>query len=477
MTEQQAKNDVDTQWSRPDANSLWRAVLAEINIGVSELVYKMWFLPTRVQNLTENSIEIICKSKIAIKNLEKYQSLIQESVNKVGRGKYKLILTVGKVDATPTDKANKKAHSQEASDAMGPLFETTNAQSRAESGFVPHYTFDNFVMGSNNRLAYSVAWAVATNPGKQYNPMFLYSGVGLGKTHLMQAIGNKLLKEKPNLKVVYTTSEQFTNELVESIQTGARNKKYALNQFRKKFREADVLMIDDIQFIVGRDSTQEEFFHTFNALHMAGKQIILTSDRPPKDFVNLEERITSRFGSGITVDIQKPDIETRIAILRNKRDRDKDVLSNEVIDFIASKVDTNIRELEGAYLQVVTSNRTENTEVSLNSAAKALGQIVPERKELVNPNTILNAVCKYYSINKSDIKGPSRTRNYVIPRQIAMYLLKEMTGTPLIAIGELLGGRDHTTIMHGAEKIKGEMSKVPRTEQDVHNIKQLVYAM
>ncbi len=451
--------------------------MAEMNLCLTEYVYKTWFQSTKAENPTESSLEIVCPSKLALDNLQKYRSLIQESVNKIAQGNYELLFKVGKVESNAARGDTKSAMNPPLFTSLQKSANKTTKLNTRESGLTPHFNFESFVTGSNNQLAYSVAWAVAQSPGKQYNPLFIYSGVGLGKTHIMQAIGNKIIQDKPNLKVVYTTSEQFTNELVEAIQSGTRNNKYTSNKFRKKFREADVLLIDDIQFIVGRESTQEEIFHTFNALHLAGKQIVLTSDRPPQDFVDLEERITSRFGSGITVDIQKPDLEMRTAILRKRRDENQDSISNEVIGFIAEKVDTNIRELEGAYLQVLLEARAKQENITVDFTAETLGQRVPDKRTIVNPNAIMNAVCKYFSISKTDIKGRRRTKEIVVPRQIAMYLLKDMTGTPLIAIGELLGGRDHTTVMHGADKIGQKIREEPRVEQDVRNIKQLIFSM
>ena len=466
---------------RPDVSALWRGVKAALNLSLSEVVYNTWIAPTRAENLTEDSIDIVCASSHAVEKIQAYKSLIQAQVNEIGQGDYKLNFVVRK----PKVKRSTKQKTEPSAKPEIPLFEELSSKTkgsqtnldtrRKQAGLVPHFTFENFVMGANNQLAYSVAWAVANDPGKQFNPMFLYSGVGLGKTHLMQAIGNHILKTKPELRVVYTTSEQFTNELVETIQAGHQKRKSMTSQFRRKFREADVLLVDDIQFIIGRESTKEEFFHTFNELQLHGKQIVVTSDRPPKDFSNLEERLTSRFGSGIIVDIQKPSIEMRTAILRKMRDEAGDSIPNEIIDFIAARVDTNIRELSGAYLQVVTYIKATGAEMSVETAALALGQIVPEKKSKVNPNEVMNAVCKYFSITKADIKGPRRTKNLVIPRQIAMYLLKEMTGTPLVVIGELLGGRDHTTVLHGANKIEKEIKQTPRLEQDIRNIKQLIY--
>ncbi len=475
--------DVTTN-QKPDVLTLWESVQVALNITLSDLIFNTFIKTTEAENLTEDSIDLVCNSDHAKdKIIKNYASLIQNTVNEVGKRNYKINYVVRR----PDPKVKKSKGRKLAEELETPLFgeitpketsketQVETTQLKEKAGLVPQYTFANYVMGANNQLAYSVAWAVANNPGVQYNPVFLYSGVGLGKTHLIHAIGNHIIDQKPHLKVVYTTSEKFTNELVETIQAPFQAKKTLTERFRKKFREADVLLIDDIQFMVGKDSTQEEFFHTFNELQMHKKQIVITSDRPPKDFNNLEERLTSRFGSGITTDIQSPTIEMRIAILRNRRDLNQDEVTDEMIDFVAAKVDTNIRELEGAYIQVLTHIKSQGLEYSVENAGRALGQIIPEKKEKANPNEIMNAVCRYFSVTKADIKGPRRTKDFVIPRQIAMYLLKEMTGTPLIAIGELLGGRDHTTIIHGADKIDKEIRKIPRMEQDVRNIKQLIY--
>jgi chromosomal replication initiator protein len=339
----------------------------------------------------------------------------------------------------------------------------------------PKFTFENYLMGNNNQLAFSIATAIAKEPGTRYNPFFLYGGVGLGKTHLMQAIGNRILQEKSNLKVVYTTGEAFTNELIESIQSGRGKGRYTTNDFRDKYRKADVLLVDDIQFIAGREATQEEFFHTFNALYMSQKQIVVTSDRPPRDFKNIEERITSRFGSGIIADIQTPDTEMRTAILRTKRDYNNDPIPNDVIDYIARTITSNVRELEGAYLQVLTLSNALGVAINVESAAKALGQsIKPTERKQININNILKAVCNYYSIKLADIKGEKRTKEFVVPRQVSMYLIHTLTELPLMTIGEFMGGRDHTTIMHGIKKIETEIGTVEKTRKDIAAIQTIL---
>jgi chromosomal replication initiator protein len=450
--------DIQTQ------KKLWDAVLADMQVTLSEMEYGMWFKQTHIEMLNEDSIEVQCPSVYITDMLKKkYLSLIQNSVNRIGKNSFDISFKVGvKHEDTPTlDK--------------GPLFNQPNASAtNGNNTLNPKFTFENYVMGANNRLAFSIATAVADNPGKIYNPFFLYSKVGLGKTHLMQAVGNRILQKDPNAKIIYATSETFTNELIENLQLGKSKGKYTSNKFREKYRNVDVLLIDDIQFIAGKEATQEEFFHTFNTLHMAQKQIVLTSDRPPKDFSNIEERITSRFGMGIIADIQNPDVETRIAILRNKRDKNGDDIPNEVLDFIAENVSTNIRELEGAYLQVITYARAVGQELNVKTAGDAIGQSIKIAAKPINLNQILKVVSSYYNVSITDIKSKRRTQDLVIPRQMSMYLLYELTQTPYITIGELLGGRDHTTIMHGVKKVEDGLKSYSKTKQEYLNIKQLL---
>lgn len=459
-----------------DAKTLWKAVLAETEVELSPNNYKTWLAPTKAENLTKNSLDIICPTNFTKERLStKLFPLLTECVNRHGKGVFKLNFIIRDPSA---DKQTKNG-------AVGPLFSQTQESKKqlsrdiqARAGLFVKFTFENYLKGKNNQLAFAIAAAVADNPGKTYNPFFLYSGVGLGKTHLMQAIGNEILTIKPDLKVLYCTGEDFTNELIDAIQSGKGRGRNATNEFRDKFRKVDVLLIDDIQFIIGKETTQEEFFHTFNALYMAQKQLVITSDRPPKDFATLEERITSRFGSGIIADIQPPDFDMRTAILRAKRDLNNDAVSNDVIEFIAEKINTNIRELEGAYLQVLTHAKTKMLEITVNTAATALGQSIrEERLRPVNLNQILKAVCNYYSVKAVDIKGERRTKDLVVPRQVAMYLIKELTGAPLMTIGEFLGGRDHTTIIHGTRKVEGEAASPGKTRQDITNIKQMIYSL
>ncbi|OGC46214.1 hypothetical protein A2V49_04430 [candidate division WWE3 bacterium RBG_19FT_COMBO_34_6] len=447
----------------------WKKVLGILQTELNPMTFNMWVLKVKPENLKENSIDLVISMPYIRKQLEKYESLIQNAVDKVGRQKFIVNYVIRK------DVLDKNEEIQ----TYGPLFTREPANKNInnhqyKTGLTPRYTFENFILGSSNQLAYAIAQAVSENPGETYNPFFLYSESGLGKTHLVQALGNRILDKNPNCILIYTTGEAFMNELIEVIQSGKIKGKYASNEFRNKYRKVDVLIIDDIQTIIGKDSTQNEFFHTFNTLHLAGKQIILTSDRPPKEFTTLEKRITSRFGSGIISDIQQPDAELRIAILRNKRDTNKDQVSNEVIESIASSVETNIRELEGAYLQVITEAKKDGKLPTVDIVNKVINKNSTEKKKAVNANSILKTICQFYSVRASDIKGKRRTKDLVLPRQVAMYLIKEMTDFPLMGIGEFLGGRDHTTIMHGIRKMEAEIKAAGKVKKDILSVKKLL---
>lgn len=318
----------------------------------------------------------------------------------------------------------------------------------------PKYTFDSFVIGNSNRFAHAASLAVAESPAKAYNPLFIYGGVGLGKTHLMHAIGHYILQNTPNAKVVYVSSEKFTNELINSIKDDKNE------EFRNKYRNVDVLLIDDIQFIAGKERTQEEFFHTFNALYEADKQIILSSDRPPKEIPTLEDRLRSRFEWGLIADIQAPDFETRIAILKKKADVENLDIPNEVMVYIATKIKSNIRELEGALIRIVAYSSLTNREISVDLAAEALKDIISsEQNKQITIELIQDIVCNYFNLKIQELKSSRRTRNIAFPRQIAMYLSRKLTDMSLPKIGEEFGGRDHTTVIHAYEKISNILKK------------------
>ncbi|MGN7166618.1 chromosomal replication initiator protein DnaA [Paenibacillus cellulositrophicus] len=325
----------------------------------------------------------------------------------------------------------------------------------------PKYTFDTFVVGLGNRFAHAAALAVAEAPGKAYNPLFLYGGVGLGKTHLMQAIGHYVLEHNPQAKVLYLSSEKFTNQFINAIMNNRGE------AFRNKYRNIDVLLIDDIQFIAGKEQTQEEFFHTFNALKEMGKAIIISSDRPPKEIPTLEERLRSRFEWGLITDIQPPDLETRIAILRKKAKAEHLDIPNEAMVYIASHIHTNVRELEGALIRVIAYSSLVNQDITVHMTAEALKNMISQsRPQMISIQDIQERVGDYYGLRIEDFKARKRTRAVAFPRQIAMYLSRELTDYSLPKIGEAFGGRDHTTVIHAHEKI----ASVIREDQEIHQI-------
>ena len=318
------------------------------------------------------------------------------------------------------------------------------------------YKFDTFVVGSNNKFAHSASLAVAETPGKAYNPLYLYGGPGLGKTHLMHSIGHFIMEENPNTKVLYVTSEEFTNEVIESIRSGNAQ---AMTKLREKYRTVDVLMIDDVQFIIGKESTQEEFFHTFNELHQAGKQIVLSSDRPPKEMETLDERFRSRFEWGLIADIQPPSYETRMAILRKNVENSHFNVDDQVLEYIATNIKSNIRELEGAIKKITAYSRLNNVEITTENAKEALTDMIyPEKNDVVTPDRIMSVVCDHYGVKPAAIMSQKKDSEIVIPRQVIMYLCKNYTDITYDAIAKMLGKKDHSTIMHGANKIKNDLS-------------------
>ena len=333
----------------------------------------------------------------------------------------------------------------------------------------PKYTFENFVVGSGNRFAHAAALAVAESPAEAYNPLFIYGGVGLGKTHLMQAIGHFIHQENPEKKILYMTSESFTNELISAIQ---QKKTF---EFREKIRKVDVLMVDDIQFIAGRESTQQEFFNTFNELHNENKQIILTSDKPPKDIQRLEERLCSRFEWGLVADIQRPDIDTRVAILREKTMQEGISVPDDVLQLIAGKIDSNIRELEGCLTRLVAFSNLVKQPITTELCEQALKEIFDQRRhKQVTAELIMQTVSDYYGLTLNDLIGPTRKREITVPRQIAMYLTREMTGMSLPQIGSVFGGRDHTTVMHSCKTVEAGTAGDSNLGMVVDDIKRLV---
>ena len=337
----------------------------------------------------------------------------------------------------------------------------------------PKYKFDTFVVGNNNKFAHSACLAVAESPGNAYNPLFIYGGPGLGKTHLMHSIGHFILEQNPEMKVLYVTSESFTNEVIESIRSGNAT---AMTKLREKYRTVDVLMIDDIQFIIGKESTQEEFFHTFNVLHSAGKQIVISSDKPPKEMETLEERFRSRFDWGLIADIQPPDYETRMAILKKNAENFNRQIDDEIFQYIATNIKSNIRELEGAFNRIIAKSKIENqSEITLGLAEDALKDIInPDKPKEITPSLIIEVVAEQFGVSPEDITSKKRNSEFVQPRQVVMYLCRKLTDTSYVNIGKLLGKKDHTTIIHGVNKIEDELDSNPELSYKIETIKKKI---
>jgi chromosomal replication initiator protein len=460
---------------------LWKSVVGELELSVPSAYFRMFFPKTKIIDINEEAklIYIKCPGNASKVNLETtYYNQIRDIIeSRVGK-KYNLEFIIedneGSEPSTPLFNANSISENEIRATSTGktPIENSTVNQ---HIGLVSDYTFDKFIVGPSNNLAYTVANTIAENPGKSYNPFLIYSNVGLGKTHLLQAIGNHIAKTKPHLKILYCTGQDYLNELMEELQT-YRSKGGTLSRFKNKFTSVDVLLIDDVQHIAGRTQTQEEFYFAFNALIMNKKQVVLSTDKHPSEIAKLEDRISSRFNMGMIADMQMPDIEVRNAILRRKRDEMNVQISNEAIDFIAEHINTNIRELEGAFIQTVTLAASQQKQADTETARMALSKSVVEHSEKnVRPTKVVQCVSKYYNLEIREIKGKKRTKNIVLPRHVTMYLLKEINQLPLVDIGQILGGRDHTTIMHGCEKIQKEIENGNfKLKREVSDIKELI---
>ena len=429
----------------------WDKILESIRDDneLSNVAFKTWLLPLKVFRIEGNILKITAPFEQAATYVEnKYKTFLYVAVAEAMGEEYEIRIITE--DEALKEKPLEPETPKKATAAPAP-----KVAEEQKTNLNPRYTFDTFVIGSNNRFAHAAALAVAESPGKEYNPLFLYGGVGLGKTHLMHSVAHYILQQDPTKKVLYVTSEVFTNELIDSIRNGNNN---SMTAFREKYRNIDVLLIDDVQFIIGKESTQEEFFHTFNALHSANKQIIISSDRPPKDMETLEARLQSRFEWGLIADISSPDYETRMAILRKKEELDGYNIDDEVIRYIATNIKSNIRELEGALNKLVALSNLEKREINISMAEEVLKDIIsPNQKREVTPQVILEVVAEHYGISVSDIIGGKRNAEIVTPRQVVMYLCREITDTPYKAIGILLGNRDHSTIINGDGKVRKQL--------------------
>ncbi len=469
--------------SRTNLKELWRAALGELQLAMPKANYDTWFKETYVVSEEDDVFCIGVPNAFAREWLEnKYRTQVRASLQRlVGRTVDVRFITVpgGAAPAAgtgqrPANSAYSGRNSEGSSSAVTPV--APASERRSEGAPVtailnPRYTFATFVVGSNNRLAHAAALSVAERPGHSYNPLFVYGGSGLGKTHLMHAIGHAVLSRHPKKRVAYATSEKFTNEFINSIR-GQKSE-----EFRERYRRIDVLLIDDIQFIAGKEGTQEEFFHTFNAIHEEGKQIIMSSDRPPKAIPQLEDRLRSRFEWGLIADISTPDLETRTAILRAKAEAANVAVPPPVIDFLAQRIVSNIRELEGALTRIVAYATLNAVAVTTELAQTMLQNILYNpRRQSLSPERIVETVAKYYGVPSDQLRGKARDKQIVLPRQIAMYLMREETEAPLMRIGEALGGRDHSTILHGCEKIEREMGENDDFRRDINSLRELLYA-
>lgn len=440
-----------------DAPALWSQALDIVRSELNTPTFKTWFEHTTLLGVVDGVFVIGVPNEFARDWLEsRYSGLLSAALSQVTGSEASVVFEISDSLATAAG-----------SRAPAPPAAASSSENRrdepADGEFNPKYTFESFVVGSSNEFAYHAALAVAETPGGAYNPLYIYGGVGLGKTHLLQAIGHYVSASFPHKRVKYVSSEQFTNDFINSI--GDRDKR-RIDGFRRQYRTNDVLLVDDIQFIAGKEQTQEEFFHTFNALQQAGKQIVLSSDKPPKDIGNIEDRLRSRFEMGLITDIQPPELETRIAILRRKVEAERLLVPDEVLSFIAERISSNIRELEGALIRVVAFSSLTRAPIDLALASSVLKDIFPERTSRpISIATIQQEVCKFYGISRNDLIGSKRSQNYVYPRQIAMYLARELTDFSLPRIGQEFGGRDHTTVIHATAKIR----KLMNEQREVYN--------
>ena len=426
-----------------DIKGSWSAIKESIKreYELTDISYKTWVEPLEYLNVVNDVVSIVIpaeQSHMINYISSRYTSFFQVTITEMFEHDYNVKFIL------------KTEAEKELQD---------NSAGYDAANLIPKYKFDTFVVGSSNKFAHSASLAVAESPGDIYNPLYLYGGPGLGKTHLMHSIGHFILEQDPDKKVLYVTSEEFTNEVIESIRGGNANAN-AMTKLREKYRTVDVLMVDDVQFIIGKESTQEEFFHTFNVLHSARKQIILSSDKPPKEIDNLDDRFRSRFEWGLIADIQPPDYETRMAILRKNAEGCSRKINEEIIKYIATNIKSNIRELEGAFNKIVAAGKLNKVDVTLDLAEEALKDIIyPDKSREITPTLIINIVSEHFGVKPEDITSKKRNSEFVLPRQIVMYLCRELTATPYVEIGKLLGKKDHTTIMHGVKKITAELEK------------------
>jgi len=460
-------------------DNTWEKALAILKSEVNDQVFTAWFTPICQTAIDESSITLCVPNKFFENWIrEKYYSLIKSAIQQISGSALGINFQIMEAVPQPDPAEETAPQQKEPAKLKEPsggwlksVFGSTRQMPESrykELGFNPRYTFDNFVVGGSNRFAHAAALAVCERLAKVYNPLFLYGGVGLGKTHLMQAIGQEILRRYPKTKVLYISSEEFTNQLIGAIRTRTTAK------FRGMYRNVDVLLIDDVQFIAGKESTQEEFFHTFNALHDAHKQIVLCSDRSPQEIKDLEERLVSRFAWGLIADLQVPDLETRIAILEKKSENESIKVPKEVLFFLGENIATNIREMEGALIRVVAYSQLTGREMSVSLAKEVLKGMLSSDEKKITIGIIQKNVSSFFGIKEEDMKTKKRTRSVAYPRQVAMYLSRSLTDHSLPDIGSFFGGRDHTTVLHACDKISRELSDNAGTQENVQKLISLI---
>jgi chromosomal replication initiator protein len=461
-----------------ELDNLWQNCHKKIENAIDKITYETIVKYIRPTVVDTDTLELAVSNQWQKDGLGKHIDSLKEIISDEAGGFINLNVVVKpeneinngseNVNAVNDNKPTPVSHVEVLQNGRDRTFDSGEIRIDGERSFNPRYVFDSFVVGNSNRFAHAAAQAVADAPAITYNPLFIYGGVGLGKTHLIQAIGHRVLMNNPEARVVYVSAEKFMNDMIESIQ----NKK--MMEFRRKYRNVNVLLIDDIQFIKNKESTQEEFFHTFNELHSAKSQIVITSDRPPKDIPTLEDRLRSRFEWGVIADISTPDVETRMAILKKKAEMEKVDVPNEVILFIAEKVPSNIRELEGALNRVICYGSLMNHSITIDLTIQALKSIIPDTNSRnISVSKIQEAVCEYYNVRHDELIGKCRDSRYVVPRQVAMFLAKDIMGTSFPNIGKSFGGRDHTTVMHACKKID-KIKRETTMKNDLQNIKDLL---
>ncbi len=442
---------------------LWQAILGNLEVSLSKANFTTWFKNTAIIEKHEDSIVVSVPNSFTKEWLQnKYNADILRALKMIAPEIKEVKYQIVSSNSQPV----KAVQETQAAKVMPGA---RVIQTPSNSGLNPKYTFESFIIGKGNELAHAACKAVALKPGQIYNPLFLYGGVGLGKTHLMQAIGNEVLAKDPSAKILYVTSEKFTNEFVQSISLGR------VSQFKETYRNVDVLMIDDIQFLAGKEQTQEEFFHTFNTLHQNNKQIVLSSDRLPKDIPAIEERLVSRFEWGMIADIQAPDFETRLAILKAKAAEKHYDVDTEVLTHIAETIQSNIRELEGALNRLMVYCQLNNTRPTLEQLKTVLVGVASAKKRVISVKKLMSVVADFYNITIDDLLKQSRRKEFVKPRQIAMYLMREELENSFPSIGEHFGGRDHTTVMHAVEKISKLLAEKESVKQELDLIVNKLY--